>query len=118
MTLYSLQGKAKVVSCVLNVVQSHCNSDMSNVFLFPEEIMWIQDWQSFQDVLCSPLLKLLDIQNSGSPPVFNKMCDTGARAKRIEGNTPSMLQFNNILTFGRHCIYRLMSAFLYVFPYL
>lgn len=86
---YSFKGKAKVALCVMNRVQSHHNSSMRYIFLFLEEIVGIQECRLFQVMLCSPSLKLLDIQ---SPPVSNKMHGARARARRIEQNNPGIFK--------------------------
>lgn len=73
MKLYSFKGKAKVALCVTSMVQSYHHSSVRYVVLFQEEIVCIQECHFFQVMLCSPLLKLLGIKNSESPPVSNKM---------------------------------------------
>lgn len=92
MKLYSFKGKAKVALCVLNMVRSYHNSSMRYVFLFLEEIVGIQECRLFQVMLCSPSLKLLDIQNSESPPVSNKMHSIRARVRKIEQNNPGIFK--------------------------
>lgn len=97
MKLYSFKGKAKVALCVMNMLQAYHNSSMRYVFLFLEEIVCLQECCFFLVMLCSPSLMLLDIQNPGHPPVYNKIHGTRARASRIELYSPGKLRFSSIL---------------------
>lgn len=76
----------------MNTAQSYHNSGMRYVFLFLEEIVGIQECRLFRFMLCSPSLKLFNVQNSEGPPVSNKMHGVRARARRIEQNNPGIFK--------------------------